>query len=64
LGEEQYRRITLAVEVDPEVRDLVRVMEKSYDEGVEETRQPDGMPGLSPEIERFLKEMEKRFESD
>ena len=63
-GEEQYQRISRAVEADPEVRELVRAMEKSYDEGLEETRPPGGMPRLSPEIERFLKEMEKRFESD
>ena len=64
LGDDQYRRVSQAVETDPGVRDMVRAMEKSYDEGVEDIKQPEGMPGLSPEIEGFLEEMEKRFESD
>ena len=64
MGEEQYLRISLAVETNSKVRELVEAMEKSYDEGLEETMPPERMPRLSPEVERFLKEMEKRFNSD
>ena len=61
-GEEQYRMISQAVEANPEVRELVRTMETSYDEGVEERREP--MPRLSPEVEEFLKDIEKRLDLD
>ena len=64
IGEEQYRRVSAAVEADPEIRELVKAMEQSYDEGLESTRPAERMPRLSPEIERFLKEMEKRFDSN
>ncbi len=64
MGEEQYQRISLAVEADPEVKKVVEAMEKSYDEGLEERSPPEQMPRLSPEIEKFLKEMEKRFDSN
>jgi len=64
LGEEQYRRISLAVEANPELSELVKTMEKSYDEGLEETKSPKRMPRLSPDVEQFLKEMEKRFDSN
>jgi len=63
-GEEQYRRISLAVESNPEARELVKAMEKSYDEGLEEREAPKPMPRLSPQVEKFLKEMEKRFGSN
>ncbi len=63
-GEEQYRRISQAVEASPEVRELVKAMETSYDEGLEERKTPEPMPRLSPDVEKFLKEMEKRLGSD
>ena len=63
-GEEQYRKIGLAMEANPEVKELVKALEDSYDEGVEETKPPEQMTRLSPEVERFLKEMENRFDSD
>ena len=49
---------------DSGVREMVKTMEESYDAGVEETRLPEQLPHLSPEVEKFLKEMEKRFDSD
>ena len=47
-----------------EVSELVKAMEISYDEGLKEKKAPEQMPHLSPEVEKFLKEMEKRFGSD
>ncbi|MFC1967369.1 PAC2 family protein, partial [Chloroflexota bacterium] len=64
MGEEQYGRVSRAVELDPEARELVRVMEKNYDEGMEQTGPPDVMSHLSPEIERYLREMEKRLDTE
>ncbi len=62
-GEKQYQEISLAVEADPAIAEVIQEMEKGYDEGLEETRTPERMPRLSPEVERFLKEMERRFDS-
>ena len=64
MGAEQYQRISLAVAADSEVSELVKAMEEIYDEGQEETRPPERMTRLSPEVERFLREMEKRFDSN
>ncbi len=63
-GEEQYRRISVAVEASPEATELVKTMETSYDEGLEEGKAPEARHHLSPEVEKFLKEMEKRLGSD
>jgi len=63
-GEEQYRKISLAMETNPEVKELVKTLEDIYDEGAEETKPPERMTRLSPEIERFLREMENRFDSN
>ena len=62
-GEEQYRRIGLAVEASPEASELVKAMEASYDQGLEVGKMPGPRPPLSPEVERFLMEMEKRLGS-
>ncbi len=65
VGEEQYQRISQAVDEDPEVKELVSAMERSYDEGEgEEEKEQTGRPRLSPEIERFLKELAKRFDAN
>ncbi len=61
-GEEQYHMISQALEANPEARELVRAMETSYDEGAEERKEP--MPRLSPEVEEFLRDMEKRLDLD
>jgi len=63
-GEEQYKEVSLAIEGNPEIEEVIKTMEKSYDEGLEKNKAPEAMPHLSPEIEKFLNEMEKRFSSD
>jgi hypothetical protein len=63
-GEEQYHRISAAVEASPEARELVKTMEMSYDEGLEEGKAPEAKYHLSPDVEKFLREMEKRLGSD
>jgi len=56
-GEEQYRRVSQAVEANPEVKKIVEALEQNYDARTKEKAEPQGMPRLSPEIERFLREI-------
>jgi hypothetical protein len=63
-GEEQYRRISQAIDASPEARELVKALETGYDEGLEASEKPELRIHLSPEVEKFLKEMEKRFGLD
>jgi hypothetical protein len=60
-GEEQYRRISLAVEADQRVKEMIEVLEMGYDSELRRRREPEAMPNLSPEIEKFLREMNKDF---
>ena len=64
VAEEQYRRITQAVEADNSVKEIVESLEASYDEGADVESSPDRPPRLSPEVEKFLTEMEQRFNAD
>jgi len=63
-GEEQYKELSLAIAGNHEIEEVIKEMEQSYDEGLEERKPPEAIPHLSSEIEKFLKEMEKRFGSD
>ena len=63
-GQEQYRKIDLAVERDPQVREIVKAMEMSYDAGLEARKGPEEMPRLAPEVEDFLREIDKGFSSN
>jgi len=60
-GEEQYRKVGLAVSGNPEAQKLIKAMEGSYDARVAEI--PPSTPPLSPEIERFLRDIGRRFGS-
>lgn len=62
-GEEQYRRIGAAVEMNPQVKEIVEAMERDYDSRPVEEHRESPMPPLSPEVEKFLREMDKRFDS-
>ncbi len=55
-GEQQYAEIEAAVARQPEVKALVTQMEADYD--ARYGAQSDGPPALSPEIERFLKDLD------
>lgn len=59
-AEQQRKRIDMAVETSPEVREIVTQLETRYDARVVSKKEEE-MPQLSPEVERFLKEMEGRF---
>ena len=56
-GEEQYRRISQAVEANAEVKKALEALEQSYDARIKEKGAAEGMPRLSPEVERFLREI-------
>ncbi|MBI4333715.1 MAG: PAC2 family protein [Chloroflexi bacterium] len=60
LGEEQYKKLDAAVETNPQAKEMVKALESSYDA---ETRKEPADPShkLSPEVERFLRDMSKRF---
>ncbi len=56
-GERQYAEIDAAVERQPEVKALVARLEAAYDSTYEPS-QTEGPPVLSPEIERFLQNLD------
>jgi hypothetical protein len=60
-GEEQYRRISLAVNRDPQLKGLVEAMERLYDARAAKPEIEETEP-LSPEVERFLREMGRRLD--
>lgn len=45
---------------NPQMKEIVTHLEAHYDARIADSA-PEGMPRLSPEIEKFLKEMENRF---
>ena len=61
-GERQYSELSKAVERNPELKVLIERMESEYD-----TKEAAGEEGtsppapLSPEVEQFLQEMDRRF---
>ena len=59
-AEQQRQHIDTLVEQSPEVKAIVTQLEAHYDARMER-RKEEEMPQLSPEVERFLKEMERRF---
>ena len=59
-AEQQEREISATMDRDPQLKAIVQQLESRYDARAER-RQEKGMPPLSPEIERFLREMGKRF---
>lgn len=58
LGEQQYHKLDLAVGSNPQAKEMVTAMENSYDAEMEK---PDEEQNLSPEVEKFLRDINKRF---
>ncbi len=56
-GELQYAEIDAAVQQQPEVRALVARLEAEYDSRYQ-SPQVEAPPALSPEVERFLKDLD------
>ena len=59
-AEKQKEQITLALNKNPELKDIIEQLENHYEARTQRKREEEGPP-LSPEIERFLAEMDRRF---
>lgn len=59
-AERQKEKLDSAVDKNPQLKTIVEQLEKHYDSRAERHRE-EGLPQLSPEIEQFLTEMDKRF---
>ncbi len=59
-AENQLKNIDIAVNRNRKVKEIVAQLEAHYDARTS-TRKKEELPKLSPEIENFLKEMERRF---
>jgi len=59
-AEQQLRQINLALEKNPELKAIVEQLENHYEARTKKKKE-EGKPGLSPEVEKFLMEMDERF---
>ena len=55
----QREQVTASAAADPQIREIIEKLEESFDAGVREKREKE--EALSPEVEDFLREMERRF---
>ncbi len=62
-GQRQYQQLDAAVARNPQAKSLVQQLESSYDARAREPKQ-EGTTPLSPEVERFLREMDTRLSDD
>ena len=60
-AERQYEEITLAVNKSSEAREMVTQLEAYYDSRASSAELEEESPRLSPEVERFLWDIDKRF---
>jgi predicted ATP-grasp superfamily ATP-dependent carboligase len=58
----QREQITASAAADPQIREIIEKLEESFDAGLREKRTQE--EALSPEVEDFLREMEKRFRKE
>jgi hypothetical protein len=59
-AERQRRQISLAVSREPQMESTVTELEAYYEVRTKK-KDEEEMPQLSPEIERFLKDIDRRF---
>ena len=55
----QREQITASAATDPQIREIIEKLEESFDAGLRERKSKEET--LSPDVEDFLREMEKRF---
>jgi hypothetical protein len=60
-AERQREQISSAVDANPQVKEIVEQLEETYDARVSEKEAEQEPPALSPDVEEFLREMERRF---
>jgi len=59
-AEQQLEQIGVALEKNPQLRSIVEQLERRYEARVNNKKKEE-TPRLSPEVEKFLTEMERRF---
>lgn len=60
-AERQREQINAEVARNPQMLGIVEQLEHSYDARIREEKEKKDFPTLSPEVEEFLREMERRF---
>ena len=61
-AERQREQISAAVAGNPQVQEIVEQLEETYDARISESSgEEEPPPPLSPDVEEFLREMERRF---
>jgi predicted ATP-grasp superfamily ATP-dependent carboligase len=60
-AKQQREQISAAVAGNPQVQEIVEQLEETYDARMSEREAKREPPPLSPEVEKFLREMERRF---
>ena len=60
-AQRQREQISAAVDGNPQVQEIVEQLEETYDARISEREAEHEPPALSPDVEDFLREMERRF---
>lgn len=60
-AEQQYNEVSRAVEKNPPIKQIVKQLEMHYESRIKKLEEVEEQPKLSPEIEKFLREIDKRF---
>lgn len=63
IGEQLYKKLDQAVAGNPQAKEIVTELERSYDAEAGEKRMSELPHTLSPEVEKFLKDIGKQFGS-
>jgi len=63
-AERQLKQINAALDRNPQLKATIEQLETHYEERAKRGQKEEGMPRLSPEVEKFLTEMERRFKED
>ena len=58
-AKEQYRKVSQAMESEPQSKQVVQRLETLYESRV--SKLDEDIPRLSPEVERFLQEIDRDF---
>ena len=61
-GRQQYKELTAEMEGDPEIQDLVKLLEADYDARGESPSEEVSQTPLPPQVDQFLQEMNRRLE--
>ena len=61
-GQKQYLELTAAMERTPELKEILQQLEAQYDAGQKPQEEP--VPPLSPEVEKFLRELDQRTDEE